>query len=486
MNGFPHSSPEVDERRLFVLTDAAQNRLAELPPATCSRWAVARRLARLQRLETVAGLNRFLTELVVATVPDIELDLADAQSIPWTASRTDSCWPPDVEAYACLKWLNWSLPAFIAWDRAAAPPAHRRKRVAGWYTYALSRRWDTMPILVVCPGEREADEWAQAIVNSADRRGCPPLTAFLTTARAAQTDPTGEIWRKAQGLAEASLFDRLTRIPHEKAPIQPAKIPALDLDKIPGSREPLRKWAMRVADHPDGVSGSERIAALSLATGALQKKALEWISHHTLLNSSDLSVLMNVPDRLAEKLLAGIETHELCQRLYRPDAEESEAPRYFLTGLGLRLLAARDGVPPRRYVRYGVIAAPDRGGTSQRLDTLVSQFEHTVGTNSFFVRLARDLRIQGGMLLRWLNASESTERFTYKGERRWLRPDGYAEFKLGGKVHRFFLEWDRGTARHSKRLDEKFKNYAAYFAAQSNGNEPAFFWSSHLRPIARV
>jgi hypothetical protein len=101
------------------------------------------------------------------------------------------------------------------------------------------------------------------------------------------------------------------------------------------------------------------------------------------------------------------------------------------------------------------------------LDTLVSQFDHTVGTNSFFVRLARDLRIQGGMLLRWLNASESTERFTYRGERRWLRPDGYAEFKLGGKLHSCYLEWDRGTTRNQKVLDEKFRSYANYFATQA-------------------
>jgi hypothetical protein len=76
------------------------------------------------------------------------------------------------------------------------------------------------------------------------------------------------------------------------------------------------------------------------------------------------------------------------------------------------------------------------------------------------------------MLLRWLNAAESTQRFTYRGERRWLRPDGYAEFKLGGKIHRFFLEWDRGTTRHSDRLDEKFKNYANYFAVLDANDRP--------------
>lgn len=466
------TSPEVDERRLFVLTDAAQKQMADLVSADTLPAGRRETLARLRRLETAVGLNRFLCQVVAAATDDVELDQADVLTLPWTTVRSCRSWPPGVEAYVCLKWHVWSQPAFIAWDRAAAPTRHRRNRVAGWYTYALSQRRQTAPILVVCPGEREAEEWAQAVVNSADRRGCPPLAVFLATTGAAQTDPLGEIWRKAHGYAEASLCDRLTRVPQENALIQSAHLPLVKLEELAVVREPLRKWATTVADHPEGASASDRVAALSLATGALQKKALEWISHHALLNSSDLSVLMNVPDRLTEKLLTGLEAHGLSQRLYRPDSEEP-TPRYLLTSLGLRLLAARDGVPPRRYVRYGVIAAPDRGGASQRLDTLVSQFAHTVGTNSFFVRLARDLRIQGGMLLRWLNASESTERFTYRGELRWLRPDGYAEFKLGGRVHGFFLELDRGTARHSDRLDEKFRNYAYYFATRRETDDPA-------------
>ncbi len=461
------SSPELAERRLYVLTEAAQNRVAGLPSATALPIGRRETLARLQRLETAAGLNRFLAELIVAAASDREVEFADAQALPWTATRSSRSWPPDVEAYACIKWRDWSAPCFIAWDRAAAPPIHRRKRVSGWYSYALSHRWQTPPILVVCPGEREVEEWARAVVISADRRGCPPLTVFLATAPAAQADPNGEIWRKAHGLAQAPLFVRLTKVPHEKVSIQPSQNLDLDIGKPPAARVPLRAWASRVADDPDGASVAERVAALSLVSGAFQKKALDWVSHHTLLRPSDLSALMNVPVTLAEKLLAGLETRELAKR--RPDASGTEAPRYLLTSLGLRLVAARDGVAPRRYVRYGVVAAPDTysGKASRRLDTLVSQFGHTVGTNTFFVRLARDLRAQGGLLLRWLNASEATERFVYREKQHWLRPDGYAEIKLGRRVHRLFLEWDRGTTRHTKHLTEKFENYAHYFATHT-------------------
>ncbi len=463
------SSPELDERRLYVLTEAGQNRVAELPSASSLPIGRRETLARLQRLETAAGLNRFLGQLAVAAATHNLVEVADVQTLPWTATRSSRLWPPDVEGYVCLKGRQWSAPSFIAWDRAAAPAVHRRKRVSGWYTYALSHRWQTPPILVLCPSEREVEEWARAVVISADRRGCPPLTVFLATAPAAETGPTGEIWRRAHGRAKASFFERLTKVPHEKAPIQPFQHLDLDVGKSLATKVPLRKWAIQVADHPDGASGVERVAALSLVTGEFQKKALEWISHHTLLRSSDLSALMNVPEPLAEKLLAGLEASELARRLSRPDAGGSEAPRYLLTRLGLRLVAARDGVPPRRYVRYGVVAAPDTDGgkRSRRLDTLVSQFEHTVGTNTFFVRLARDLRNQGGRLLLWLNASEATERFVYREKPHWLRPDGYAEIERGGKVHRLFLEWDRGTTRHTKHLREKFENCARFFATHT-------------------
>lgn len=159
------SSSEPDERRLFVLTDAAQNRLAELKPTSMLPIGRGNTLAHMQRLETVVGLNRFLSELVAAMVPDVELDGADARMVSWRARNGDGCVPPDVEAYVRLKWGYWSAPAFVAWDRAAAPEPHRRKRVAGWYAYALTRGWDTMFVLIICPGELQADQWARAIVN---------------------------------------------------------------------------------------------------------------------------------------------------------------------------------------------------------------------------------------------------------------------------------------------------------------------------------
>lgn len=97
------SSPELDERRLYVLTETAQNRLAESPQRNPLPIGRRETLARLSRLETTAGLNRFLSELATAAGEDIEVSLADARTLPWTAPRTKRSWPPDVQAYGCLK-----------------------------------------------------------------------------------------------------------------------------------------------------------------------------------------------------------------------------------------------------------------------------------------------------------------------------------------------------------------------------------------------
>src|ERR1700693_3662980 len=51
------SSRELDERRLYVLTEAAQNRVSELPSASTLPIGRRETLARLQRLAAGGGLD---------------------------------------------------------------------------------------------------------------------------------------------------------------------------------------------------------------------------------------------------------------------------------------------------------------------------------------------------------------------------------------------------------------------------------------------
>lgn len=457
------SSPELGDDRVYVLTSTAQDRLAQSAERSLP---IGRRetLTRLTRLETAVALNRCLAELANATVEDQEYELEDACHLPWAASRVKRCWPPGVEAHARLRCGRLIASFFIAWDRAGAPAVHRRKRVAGWYTYAESHTWDAPSILVVAPSDREAEQWSEAVVRSADRRGCPPLSVFLTTARRALSSPRSAIWRRADGYAEALPWDRLRWVPEDEGGSQPERgFDNLDICQLPRAKA-LRELPADVADRRGRSSRLERTTVHSMTTTSLQATLLEWIGHHALLVAGDLSILLRIQERLARKALASLADRDLLQSITNTN---EDLPRYVLSSNALHLLAARDGVPPRRYMRHGIVAVPGDETGVRRLETLVGQFEHTTGTNQFFVRLKHDLDATGGKLLRWLSASEAAQSFTFGEHPHWIRPDGSADVHFGRNTHRLFLEWDRGTVRRLEHLKLKFESYANYFVSQS-------------------
>jgi hypothetical protein len=178
-----------------------------------------------------------------------------------------------------------------------------------------------------------------------------------------------------------------------------------------------------------------------------------------------MAVILRVSAQLAARVLDNLARYGLVQSTDKSLENEAAPPRrYFLTDVGLKLLAARDGVPPRRYARYGIVAAsmPKKQGGG-RLETLLRQLDHTVGVNRFFVSLIRDSVKGGPRLIRWLSASEAAQKFTYGEVTHWLRPDGAGDIYWNGRLWRFYLEWDRGTVKLPD-VVEKCRLYAAYLA----------------------
>jgi len=438
-------------------------------------FAVGRRevLERLTRLETAVGLNRFAAELVAGARDDVEVELEDMRSLPWRRRGAQAWWPPDVEGFGCLHWGPWHAPFFVAWDRAGAPPFHRRRRVAGWYTFRDTHhpwgRDDIPPILVVCPGEAEAEQWARALL--AARREVAPLSVFLTDVTSALREgPLGPVWRRPDGSVRAHLCERLVwrpAIPEEAKGLRAAN-PAAEMEPIESGQPPW-EWAKQVAALPEqgrrAPGTLERLAALSVITSPTEKRMLDWLGHHPLLLAGDLAVILRVSRELAQRLLDSLFRYGLVDSTNkRLEDEASASHRYFLTHVGLRLLAARDGVPPRRYARHGVVAAamPGKQGGG-RLQTLLRQLDHTVGVNRFFVSLIAAGAKGGPRLVRWLSASEAAQRFTCGDVPHWLRPDGAGDVHWQGKVRHFYLEWDRGTMRWPDMIS-KLRVYASYFA----------------------
>ena len=473
------SSPELEPDRLYALTEGCLPTMAQRLELSGGElemsFPVGRRetLERLVRLETAVGLNRFAAELVVGARDDVEVELDDVRSLPWRRRPAQAWWPPEAEGFGCLRWGPWHAPFFVAWDRAGAPPFHRRRRVAAWYTFRDTHhpwgRDDIPPILVVCPGEAEAEQWARAVL--AARREVGLLPVFLTDVTSALREgPLGPVWRRPDGSVRAHLCERLVwrpAIPEEAKALR-AENQAAELEPIE-SGQPLWEWAKQVAALPEqgrrAPGTLERLAALSVVASPIEKRTLEWLGHHPLLSADDLAVVLRVSRELPQRLLDNLSRYGLVDSTDRRLEEEVCRPhRYFLTHVALKLLAARDGVPPRRCARHGIVAAamPGKQGGG-RLQTLLRQLDHTVGVNRFFVSLIAAGAKGAPRLVRWLSASEAAQRFTCGDVPHWLRPDGVADVHWQGKVRRFYLEWDRGTMRRPETV-EKSRAYAAFFA----------------------
>jgi hypothetical protein len=349
--------------------------------------------------------------------------------------------------------------------------------VGGWYAFwNAEHAWgrdDIPPILVLHPGAEEAEQWAGAVLRASDRRQVAPLHVFLSDAdRALGEGPLGAVWRRPDGTARAHLCERLMWRLTIPAAAEPFRIAdrTKPLETVSGDGPSLRDWAAQtVPSTEEGWGerrGLDRLAALSLVTNQTEKRVLEWLGHHPLLSADDLAVILRLASQLPPRLLGNLARCGLVESTGKALEDEAEPPRrYYLSELGLKLLAARDGVPPRRYARHGIVAASmsekKKGGG--RLGTLLRQLDHTVGVNRFFVRLIRD-GATGRRLVRWLSASEAAQRFTYGEVTHWLRPDGAGDVHFQGRVRRFYLEWDRGTVRWPDMI-EKFRSYAMCFAA---------------------
>jgi hypothetical protein len=226
--------------------------------------------------------------------------------------------------------------------------------------------------------------------------------------------------------------------------------------------------ASAVRAEGDGSPSSPRFAPPSI--GASEKQLLRWLGPHPLLTAADLKVLLRTRGHDADHLAVGLVRKGLVDCAARQvEGEASVEPRYFLTAEGLRLLAQQDGVPPRRYVRHGAVAAAVPGWRGAgRLDTLLRQFEHTVGVNGFVVRLIADGRPCGLVVADWLSASEGAQRFTSGGAAHWLRPDAVLRVNWQDRVHRLYIEWDRGTMRWPE-MEAKLLVYATFLGNRDPG-----------------
>ncbi|NJD65440.1 MAG: hypothetical protein FIB00_09385 [Chloroflexi bacterium] len=469
------SSPELERSRLYILTEPIRRQLAVESQGSEQQSALPLEsrdiLRRLASLEATVALNVFAVGLVASLRRDPKAEIEDIWALP-TRRPTTAWWPPGVHAFGSVRIGGAGTPFFVVVDRAGAPSAHRAALVAGWYRFREGPQpWgtDCLPLtLILCPGPAWEDAWAQHVLASADRRRLPPLPVLLAGRAGFGDGPDGPHWRRADGAGQATLAERFRVEPTRAAyhPPRPGRLPNCPPDATDRAT-PLHRWAQETARDSRNASRLELLAALSLTTSEIKKRLLDCLGGHPLLTEPEMATVLGVQPRVVRIAIDRAVRNRLIA-VY--DRANTPSPYYCLTRTGLELLAMRDGVPPRRYARHTALTALP-AGDSRPLPTLLQQFEHTVGANSFFIAW---LDCTGGLprLLSWLSAAEAAIRFESGGRRRSLRPDGAGALLIGDRRFPFLLEWDRGTERPPV-LAEKLARYEEFFRSRATAaNEP--------------
>lgn len=133
-----------------------------------------------------------------------------------------------------------------------------------------------------------------------------------------------------------------------------------------------------------------------------------------------------------------------------------------LTVEGVECLAALLGLGLDAAVRYHGLVG---GGPEQPIGSrtsLLAHLAHTHGADELFIelaRLARERRLPDPRagLVEWRNAAACADRA--------MRPDGYGVLRWHGRLHGFFVEYDRATMR-----EEKYRRkFAAYHDCRERG-----------------
>ncbi len=228
-----------------------------------------------------------------------------------------------------------------------------------------------------------------------------------------------------------------------------------------------------------GSSARRKLARAHLSVpDRAARRVLRMVGNWPLLSASEIALLLgDQRETHVRPALSRLEELDLVTTYFHLPESRQEPARYYLTDLGVRLLAAASGMRPGRYVRYrqwprrktpdarSAQREPDRPAGGLDVSLLIAHFEHTRDVRSFFISLARtarrfrDLR-QDHALLVW--DESDCRRFYHAGGRKHaLIPDSGGVYRIGRELYEFFLEVDRGTMSPA-RLRRKFDAYYAY------------------------
>jgi hypothetical protein len=159
--------------------------------------------------------------------------------------------------------------------------------------------------LLVCPAPQELRVWEQALSHRTDGGAADRLDILLTTREELRAHgPGGAVWQEPGTDQALLLVERLGwgGVP----PVPPVCLPDVieGMPEQPSRTAPsLREWASAGTGATAHGPIWQRVAVLALATGADEKRLIEWVARHPLVSTAELGALLNEPEALVERRL---------------------------------------------------------------------------------------------------------------------------------------------------------------------------------------
>ncbi len=372
----------------------------------------------------------------------------------------------DVLAWGIVKRDTGVLPFVIEWDLGEVVPEAYRHRFATIYRIAQQCDSSTFPVWVMVTTNRQrAAQLLWLWRREAARHHARPLR-FYVAEWSAVVSGQPDVWQRIgnEGTALSLFHGKAGQVDVALKPYRAGRPPRQDFaaDRVlagSSDRHPLARAHLLVPDR-------------------FARRVLRCIANWPLLSASETALLLSDErETNVRPALRGLARLGLLAEYRRPP----EPARFYLTALGVQLLAAASGMEPSLYVRYRRWPAkfrrgprksggPDRATPRKRgreLDVgiLVRHLEHTRDVRAFMVSLAvaarhyRSLRFDHALVV-W-DESECRRYYRVSGEPRALVPDSGGVYRIGPDSFEFLLEIDRGTMSRRK-LVRKFDSYYSF------------------------
>jgi len=341
--------------------------------------------------------------------------------------------------------------------------------------YEARGDYPALQLGLVCWSARSMQRYLDLLRGEALALGVSPLPTYATLGSAiVDQSYDAPIWYSNYDKCYTGIFQAQT--PAERI-VQPWPPPEAGSFKNVLSPS-ITELATLAADacFRKATSRRQKLAGYQFALSPLQKRIIDLVASHPLLNETDLAALSGV---LPASVRPAVEELLRWGLLSAPKEDELGRKCLKLTSLGIAYLAHRQGwgSAVKSYARARGWKLDGEGQLV--LSKMEKDFDHTRQINSLLVRLSSNPHVQ---VVSWTSEPSTTCRFFSGGRWRWLKPDASGRLRVMGKASRlevsepevpsrrapawkeypFVLEWER-TRTTLRKLRAKILQYYRWY-----------------------